>query len=100
LVEKPGAPATAAYYLLRSLRLLAADAHPFATAAVSGADLSASWQGALIDYKDALVELHSGRLIAAGVPSDAEDITTPQLSIPAPCNFCDYGTLCGIGVGG
>jgi ATP-dependent helicase/nuclease subunit B len=97
LVAGPGAPATAAYYLLRQRRLLAADSYPFPGAAVPGADLMASWQAALADYREALAELRDGRIIAAGVPGDGDEDDGPQLDIPPPCTFCDYQTLCGAG---
>jgi len=96
LVARPGASTTAAYYLLQSLRLLAADAYPFRGAAVSGADLPAGWQAALDDYREALKALKAGRITAAGVPGD-DDADPPQLEIPPPCTFCDYQTLCGAG---
>ena len=98
LVAGRGESATAAYYLLRQLRLLAADSYPFPGAAVPGADLTASWKAALADYRDALAELRGGRIIAAGVPGDDDEDGGPQLSIPPPCTFCDYQTLCGAGV--
>ncbi len=98
LVAARGEPATAAYYLLRKLRLLAADSYPFPGAAVPGADLAASWNAALADYGEALSELRDGRIIAAGVASDDDQDNPPRLKILPPCTFCDYQTLCGVGV--
>ncbi|OYV40914.1 MAG: hypothetical protein B7Z80_03300 [Rhodospirillales bacterium 20-64-7] len=98
LVAGRGESATAAYYLLRKLRLLAADSYPFPGAAVPGADLAAGWKAALADYRDALTELRAGRIIAAGVSGDEDEDDGPQLDIPPPCTFCDYQTLCGVGV--
>jgi ATP-dependent helicase/nuclease subunit B len=98
LVAGRGESATAAYYLLRKLRLLAADTYPFADAEIPGADLAASWQAALADYRDALTALRNGRIIAAGVLGDDDEDDGPQLNIPPPCTFCDYQILCGAGV--
>ena len=98
LVARRGAPATAAYYLLRSLRRCWRRMPiPSRDAAVSGADLPAGWQAALDDYREALKALKAGRIIAAGVSGDDDEEDGPQLDIPPPCTFCDYQTLCGAG---
>ncbi len=91
-----GSGTTAAYYLLRQRRLLAADAYPFSDAQVEGADLAACWQDALADFADALAMLKSGEVVAAGVaPPEADE---RRLAVEPPCRFCDYSKLCGVGV--
>ncbi|MBB5374454.1 PD-(D/E)XK nuclease family protein [Acidocella aromatica] len=89
-----GKGATAAYYLLRQQRLLAADIYPFPDAQVQGGDLAACWQSAMIDFADALKALKAGQVVAAGIEPPAED--ERGLAIEAPCRFCNYASLCGI----
>jgi len=89
-----GRGTSAAYYLLRQRRLLAADAYPFDGAHIDGADLSACWQSAMADFTGALKTLKAGQIVAAAVdPPEADE---RQLPLEAPCRFCDYQTLCGI----
>ena len=90
-----GGNTSAAYYLLRQRRLLAADAYPFADAQVPDADLAACFQAALEDYAAALKELKAGRIVAAGI--DPPESDERGLAIDPPCRFCDYSTLCGAG---
>lgn len=89
-----GKGASAAYYLLRQRRLLAADAYPFTDAQIAGADLTACWEDVLADFADALKALKSGRVVAAAV--EAPETDERRLAVEAPCRFCDYATLCGI----
>ncbi|MGC8536850.1 MAG: PD-(D/E)XK nuclease family protein [Rhizomicrobium sp.] len=85
---------SAAYYLLRQRRLLAADAYPFADAQIEGTDLAHCWQDALADVADALNELKSGQVVAAAI--EPPETNERRLAIEAPCRFCNYTTLCGI----
>ncbi|OYV36839.1 MAG: hypothetical protein B7Z80_14465 [Rhodospirillales bacterium 20-64-7] len=89
-----GEGASAAYYLLRQRRLLAADTYPFTDAQIEGADLAGCWQDALTDFADALKTLKSGQVIAAAIESPETDERC--LAVEPPCRFCDYATLCGI----
>ena len=98
LAEQHG-PATAGYFLLRQARLHAADGEAFPEMAAGGPPLGETWENALSDYQGALARLASGEVIAAGIPDDepGDDDPEPLLPIEAPCNFCDYQTLCGKG---
>ena len=88
-----GDGATAAYYLLRQRRLLAAGPYPFTDAQITGTDLAACWRDALADFFDALKNLESGQIVAAAI--DPPETNGRRLAIEAPCRFCDYATLCG-----
>ena len=107
--EGPAPAAPVAYFILSSQRMLAAERRPFGDAeVVAGPSPRQTWAALRLALDDARRALEEGTLTAAGIDADdaeapaAEgdiDSVTGRLRLPAPCQFCELGALCGRGLG-
>jgi RecB family exonuclease len=89
--------ATAAFFLLRQARILAATPQPWPLDYVAGPGLANAWGAGGAGVMAAVARIASGRADAAEIPpADGETIEPiGTLNIGAPCRFCEFGNLCG-----
>jgi len=94
-----------AYYILKDDLLLAEDKKVFPDAETPRDAVASEivWQALEQTCRDRFEALSQGSLIvgqpAAGSGSDPGSLQNGRLNISAPCRFCDFGSLCGLGLG-
>ena len=101
-------PAHAAFYILRSQRLLALEPSPFRHGeAIDGPSMTETWAATEQAYHRRWAEIESGELIAAGIagedaeaPTETDAVVDGVLALSPSCRFCDLGALCGRLFGG
>ncbi len=96
-------PATHAYFILRSGRLLTGDAAFFRRASgLNAPPAEQTWQGVTQGHALALARLSRGEALAAGIsvtgerqPRGLEGLGPEGVTLNPPCERCAMGALCG-----
>ena len=93
------------YFVMDGQRLLTTQPGQFQAAEpVEGPTPAETWRRIQATHAQEWTELDAGRVTARGVESaTGRPLEQPQvegnlLRIPPPCNYCDYGILCGLAV--
>jgi hypothetical protein len=108
MLEADEGPIPAAYYIIRSQRLIAQKGSPFkGHDGIEGPPLSETWQAGEASAVERLIELEAGRVAASAVPIDEpegedngvlkeDELAEGRLRVAPSCKFCSFGFLCGI----
>lgn len=87
----------AGYYMIKQRQLFfTADEIFPASSYIQGRVLDEVWNELVSTYEDSMSHLQSGSVVATGIKDPAiGPISYGLASIKPPCEFCDYGRLCG-----
>ena len=99
LVNGKGGMAPAGYYMLAQRKLLAEPNCPLATEAVDVArDLAQTALDIAASWKIWQSVISDGRVRATGVDPGEGLPQGLQIALPGPCKFCDFKSLCRVGL--
>lgn len=89
--------APAGYYMIKQRQMFfTADEIFPGSSYVQGRLLDEVWKELVSTYEDSMAHLERGDVVATGINDPAvQPITYGLASIKPPCEFCDYGRLCG-----